>query len=39
MAVPSTIEDPVPFGFVFAHGVLGLWVEPVTGFGKRGAGD
>lgn len=37
--VPSTIKVPVPFEFVFPHGALGLRVEPVTDFDKRGQGD
>src|SRR5690606_41613620 len=37
--VPSTIKVPVPFDYVFPHGALGLRVEPVTDFDKRGQGD
>lgn len=39
MSVPNTLQVPVPMEYVFAHGVLGLRVEPVTDFDKRGQGD
>jgi len=37
--VPSAIKVPVPHSFVFPHGPLGLRVEPVVDFDKRGQVD
>jgi hypothetical protein len=37
--VPNNMQVPVPFEYVFPHRVLGLRVEPVTDFDKRGQGD
>ncbi|HEY3034466.1 MAG TPA: plasmid replication, integration and excision activator [Streptosporangiaceae bacterium] len=37
--VPNNMQVPVPFEYVFSHRVLGLRVEPVTDFDKRGQGD
>lgn len=37
--VPSTIQVPVPHDFVFPHGALGLRVEPVVDFDRRGEAD
>ncbi len=39
MAIPNAIKVPVPFEYVFPHGVLFLGVEPATDFDKRGQGD
>src|SRR4051812_41685416 len=39
MAVPNAMKVPVPFEFVFPHGVLCLGVEPATDFDKRGQAD
>ena len=39
MSVPNALQVPVPMEYVFAHGALGLRVEPVTDFDKRGQGD
>src|SRR3954471_13733846 len=39
MAVPNAMKVPVPFSFVFPHGVLCLGVEPATDFDKRGQAD
>ncbi len=35
----QNIQVPAPMEFVFSHGVLGLRVEPVTDFDKRGQVD
>jgi hypothetical protein len=37
--VPNTLQVPVPMEYAFAHGVLGLRVEPVTDFDRRGQAD
>lgn len=39
MSVPNAFQVPVPMDYVFAYGVLGLRVEAVTDFDKRGQGD
>src|SRR5918997_1910010 len=35
----QSIQVPAPMEFVFPAGLLGLRVEPVTDFDKRGQGD
>ena len=35
----QSIQVPAPMEFVFPNGLLGLRVEPVTDFDKRGQGD
>src|SRR6266542_4841784 len=37
--VPNATRFPVPFDYVFPHGVLALRVEPVTDFDKLGSRD
>jgi hypothetical protein len=39
MAIPNAMKVPVPFEFVFPHGVLCLGVEPATDFDRRGQAD
>src|SRR6266508_3723786 len=37
--VPNAVRYPMPFEYVFSHGVLALAVEPVLDFDRRGSGD
>ena len=37
--VPASVRIPVEFEYVFPNGALGLRVEPVTDFDRRGQGD
>ena len=37
--VPASFKVPVPFGYAFPHGALGLAVSPLPDFDKRGQAD